>query len=168
MRSKFAAVGSSRYTAGTSGIGCRCWLMFLTRAGQRLLLASQHISRRVASVYTYRCTVMPNPRKSLTRSTLLITSLPRLSNTSTFHIGSPSAFRMGVDCGMSPFVTAASLPSWGTSFRLSTRLMAATAISMVPSRVVTVIPTYLSVPQRLIGRHVGWRSFVAAMHSLCQ
>lgn len=52
---------------------------------------------RPPGVATYRCIVMPHPLRSLTRSTLLITSLPRLSNTSTFHMGSPSAFKMGVD-----------------------------------------------------------------------
>lgn len=53
--------------------------------------------------HTYRCMVMPIPRRSLTRSTLLITSLPKLSNTNTFHIGSPSVLRIGVVLGMSPF-----------------------------------------------------------------
>ncbi len=51
---------------------------------------------------TYKCIVTPHVRKSLTRSTLLITSLPRLSNTRTFHIGSPSEFRIGVALGMRP------------------------------------------------------------------
>lgn len=44
----------------------------------------------------------PQLRRSLTRSTLLITSLPSVSKTSTFHMGSPSAFKMGVDLGTSP------------------------------------------------------------------
>lgn len=49
-------------------------------------------------VLSYRCMVIPHARRSLTLSTLLMTSLPRSSNTNTFHIGSPSEFRMGVEC----------------------------------------------------------------------
>lgn len=51
----------------------------------------------------YRCIVTPQPLRSFTRSTLLMTSLPRLSNTSTFHIGLPSASNNGVDLGSRPF-----------------------------------------------------------------
>ena len=94
---------------------------------------------------------MPRLRRSLTRSTVLITSLPKLSNTSTFHIGSPSAFSMGVDCDISPFVAAASCwpspVSGGTSFRLSTRLIAAIAVSARSLTLTSNIPTYLSIPQ---------------------
>lgn len=42
IRSRFAAVGSTRYRTGTSGIGCRCPLMFLILPDQQVLLASQH------------------------------------------------------------------------------------------------------------------------------
>ena len=68
------------------------------------------------SVLTYRWIVTPHPRRSLTLSTLLITSRPRLSNTSTFHIGSPSALRIGVACGIRPFAAAGSwltVDVWG-------------------------------------------------------
>ena len=54
---------------------------------------------------TYRCIVIPHPRRSLTRRTLLITSRPRLSNTRIFHMGSPSSLSMGVDFGTSPLVS---------------------------------------------------------------
>lgn len=47
---------------------------------------------------------MPQALRSLTLNTLLITSLPRLSNTRTFHIGSPSELSIGVEDGMRPFV----------------------------------------------------------------
>lgn len=52
---------------------------------------------------THKCIVTPHPRKSDTRKTLLIMSLPKLSNTRTFHIGSPSEFSIGVDFGIKPF-----------------------------------------------------------------
>ena len=42
---------------------------------------------------TYRWIVTPLLRRSLTRSTLLIMSLPRLSNTRTFQTGSPFSVR---------------------------------------------------------------------------
>lgn len=75
---------------------------------------------------TYRCIVMPQLRKSFTRRTLLMTSRPRLSKTSTFHIGSPSAFNIGVDLGVMPFdavvsaVTSESSAAW---LRFSKRSM---------------------------------------------
>lgn len=50
----------------------------------------------------------PHDLRSFTRSTLLMTSLPMLSNTRTFHIGSPSSFRMGAECEMRPFAEDAS------------------------------------------------------------
>jgi hypothetical protein len=44
----------------------------------------------------------------LTRRTLLITSRPRSSKTSTFHIGSPSEFKIGVAFETRPFAELAS------------------------------------------------------------
>ena len=70
--------------------------------------SKQSSNERNRSGNAYRCMVTPHARRSLTLSTLLMTSRPRSSNTSTFHIGSPSAFRIGVDCGMSPFVAGVS------------------------------------------------------------
>lgn len=55
---------------------------------------------------TYMCIVTPHMRKSLTRNTLLITSRPRSSNTSIFHMGFPSSSRMGVDVGFKPSTLA--------------------------------------------------------------
>lgn len=52
---------------------------------------------------TYICIVIPMARRSLTRSTLLITSRPRSSNTRTFQMGSPSAVRMGAVEAKVPF-----------------------------------------------------------------
>lgn len=57
---------------------------------------------------TNRCMVTPHPRRSLTLSTLLITSRPRLSKTRTFHIGSPSEVRIGFVCGISPLAADSS------------------------------------------------------------
>lgn len=57
---------------------------------------------------TYRCIVTPHERKSETRRTLLIISLPRLSKTSTFQIGSPSALRIGVALVTRPLARVAS------------------------------------------------------------
>lgn len=86
-------------------------------------------SRHIAGV-TYRCIVMPHPRKSFTRSTLLMTSRPRLSKTNTFHIGSPSELRIGVDCGIKPFAADGScrrsLSSGVTWLRLRMRSIDAT------------------------------------------
>lgn len=59
-------------------------------------------------VETNRCIVTPHPRRSLTLSTLLITSRPRLSKMRTFHIGSPSEVRIGLDCGISPLAAVSS------------------------------------------------------------
>lgn len=101
MRCRLSAVGSTRYSTGTSGIGCRWPLMFLTPYCQQTLLKVQ-CPGPWSQLQTYKCMVTPQLRRSLTRSTLLITSLPSASNTSTFHIGSPSAFRIGVDFGTSP------------------------------------------------------------------
>ena len=52
--------------------------------------------------------VTPQPRRSLTLKTLDITSRPRLSNTRTFHIGSPSEFNIGVLFGRRPLDAAGS------------------------------------------------------------
>lgn len=68
-------------------------------------------ARGGGSVATYRCIVTPQLRRSFTRRTLLMTSLPKLSNTSTFHIGWPLASRIGVDFGNRPFA----LGSWCSS-----------------------------------------------------
>jgi hypothetical protein len=53
-----------------------------------------------SKVVAYKWIVTPHARKSLTLRTLLMTSRPLLSKTRTFHIGSPSSFKMGVDWGM--------------------------------------------------------------------
>jgi len=53
---------------------------------------------------TYICIVTPHARKSLTRSTLLMTSRPRSSKTKTFHIGSPSALRIGTEEEVGPLL----------------------------------------------------------------
>lgn len=45
---------------------------------------------------TYKWMVTPHVLKSLTRSTLLMTSLPMPSKTRIFQIGLPSSLRMGV------------------------------------------------------------------------
>ena len=45
---------------------------------------------------TYKWIVTPHALKSLTRSTLLMTSRPMLSKTRIFQIGLPSSLRMGV------------------------------------------------------------------------
>ena len=93
---RLAGVGSSRYKTGTSGIGCRVVAICL------ILLAGYNCwrCRHSRSAYwwgTNMCIVTPQARKSLTRSTLLITSRPRSSNTNIFHIGSPSELRIGVE-----------------------------------------------------------------------
>ena len=59
---------------------------------------------------THRCMVTPKLLRSLTLRTLLIMSRPRSSKTKTFHIGSPSVFRMGAVLGVSPFVVTESNP----------------------------------------------------------
>lgn len=43
------------------------------------------------------CIVTPHVRRSLTRSTLLMISRPKSSNTRIFHIGFPSSSRIGTD-----------------------------------------------------------------------
>jgi len=83
---RFVAVGSTRYMTGTSGIGC-------------------------LTVFIWRCMVIPQPRRSFTRKTLEMTSLPISSNTKTFHIGSPFSLRMGEFCGRRPLA----LGSWWSS-----------------------------------------------------
>ena len=83
MYSRLAAVGCTRYSTGTSPMACRFCLMF-------------------------KCIVTPQARRSFTRSTLLITSRPRSSKTSTFHMGSPSELRMGAECGIRPLAADAS------------------------------------------------------------
>lgn len=60
----------------------------------------------VCELSTDRCMVTPLLRKSLTRKTLLMISLPRLSKTRTFHIGSPFSLRrevVGDPGAVSPF-----------------------------------------------------------------
>lgn len=57
---------------------------------------------------TNMCIVTPIERRSLTRMTLLITSLPRSSKTRTFQIGFPSASRMGATGAKSPLACASS------------------------------------------------------------
>lgn len=52
--------------------------------------------------------MIPQLRKSFTLKTLLMTSLPKLSNTKTFQIGSPSEFSIGVDFEAIPFEAAPS------------------------------------------------------------
>ena len=133
MRSRLLAVGSRRYSTGTSGIAWRCWLMFLTQGCQRhaACLSVRDPMLLLGLTYaTYRCIVIPHPRKSFTRNTLLITSLPRLSNTKTFHIGSPSSFKMGVDCGRSPPDACSSSLSSTVWLRLRMRLMEAELVSV--------------------------------------
>lgn len=68
--------------------------------------------------------MIPQFLKSFTRKTLLITSLPRLSKTNTFHIGSPSEFKIGVDLAVKPLEvapSARSVDSAGTWFRFRMR-----------------------------------------------
>lgn len=83
---------------------------------------------------TYKCMVTPQERRSETRRTLLIISLPRLSKTRTFQIGSPSAFRIGVALVTRPLervasccVSALSAEAW---LRLRTFSIDATKVSM--------------------------------------
>lgn len=83
---------------------------------------------------TYRCMVTPQERRSETRRTLLIISLPRLSKTRTFQIGSPSALRIGVALVTRPLervasccVSALSGEAW---LRLRTFSMDAEDVSM--------------------------------------
>ena len=72
---------------------------------------------------------MPHDLRSLTRRTLLMTSRPRLSKTKTFHTGSPSTPKMGVDCCRSPLACDSSCaPSklrGGTLLRFKIFLIAA-------------------------------------------
>lgn len=79
----------------------RVVLMFLNGHSQHapLRYTSQWLSARC----THKWIVTPHPLRSFTLRTLLITSLPKLSKTSTFHIGSPSAFRIGEEVGNNPF-----------------------------------------------------------------
>jgi hypothetical protein len=176
MCSRFAAVGSTRYTTGTSGIACRWPLMFLTWTRQRSLPESQHPTATDASLSvadTYRCIVMPHPRRSLTRRTLLITSLPRLSNTSTFHMGSPSELSMGVDCGIKPFADEGScwrsLDSCVALLRLRMRSIDAIIVSIrLSAGLECSRHTYLSVSQGLIcGGHYGLRLAQTASLMVC-
>jgi hypothetical protein len=88
----------------------------------------------------FKWIVTPHDRKSFTRSTLLMMSLPKLSNTSIFQIGSPSAFNTGVDLDTRPFVdekvSCASPFSWaGVWLRLRIRSMdASIVVNTKPSR----------------------------------
>ena len=99
--------------------------------------------------------VIPLLRRSLTRSTLLMTSRPRLSNTRTFHTGSPSSFSKAsiwycpvLGSLLAPSATGA---SW---LRLSIRSMDAIVISHELQQALA-LPTYLTVAQRLrSGSHV--------------
>lgn len=96
------------------------------------------------------CMVMPIDLRSLTRRTLLMTSRPRSSNTSTFQIGLPSASSMGATGARSPLALASSdsLVS-GTSFRLRIFLSEADENSQksqkISERFQMVEYTYLSV-----------------------
>lgn len=54
------------------------------------------------------CIVTPIERRSLTRITLLMTSLPKSSKTRTFQMGFPSASRMGATGAKSPLACASS------------------------------------------------------------
>ena len=90
-------------------------------------------SRRLM-LSTYKCMVTPQERRSETRRTLLIISLPGLSKTRTFQIGSPSAFRIGVALVTRPLervasccVSALSAEAW---LRLRTFSIDATKVSM--------------------------------------
>lgn len=58
---------------------------------------------------TYLCIVTPMVRRSDTRRTLLTTSRPKSSKTRTFHIGLPSASRMGATGASSACAWASSL-----------------------------------------------------------
>lgn len=55
------------------------------------------------------CIVTPIERKSLTRMTLLMTSLPRSSKTRTFQMGFPSASRIGATGASKPLAWASSV-----------------------------------------------------------
>lgn len=98
MSRRLSGVGSTRYTTGTSGIECLVVLIFLCKAHQPLFRKWYKRLVDGLQVYnTYKWMVTPHVRRSFTRRTLLITSLPKLSKTRTFHIGSPSELRIGVD-----------------------------------------------------------------------
>ena len=72
--------------------------------------------------------VIPKERRSLTLSTLLITSRPRSSKTSTFHTGSPRSDVMAVEDETGPLPCDSSLVLVSTgSFRFRTVLREATA-----------------------------------------
>ena len=102
---RFFGVGSTRYSTGTSGIGFRWDAMCLEAVSHELRLSFHHATAR-----TYICIVTPHVLRSLTRSTLLITSLPRSSKTKTFHIGFPSSSNIGADVDTTPLLDEA--PSW--------------------------------------------------------
>ena len=103
---RFFVVGSTRYSTGTSGIGFRWDAMCLGSCQP----CAPHLSFHHATARTYICIVTPHVLKSLTRSTLLITSLPRSSKTKTFHIGFPSSSKIGADDDTTPLLCEA--PSW--------------------------------------------------------
>lgn len=75
---------------------------------------------------THRCMVTPHARRSFTRRTLLMTSLPRLSNIRTFHIGSPSSFSMGAVCEMDAWFSKSDCCG-GVWFRFRTLVMESTS-----------------------------------------
>lgn len=85
---------------GASGIGCRCAAMCL----HALVSASRTPLGYAEMDAPHICIVTPMDRRSLTLMTLLMTSLPRSSNTSTFHIGSPSSLTMDVAGNTSPLL----------------------------------------------------------------
>ena len=77
--------------------------------GANVSIAGKFDGQILSSQITHKCIVTPHARRSLTRSTLLIMSLPRSSKMRIFHIGSPSELRIGVACGMRPFELMVSL-----------------------------------------------------------
>lgn len=82
---------------------------------------------RAHCLLTYICIVTPHARRSLTLSTLLITSRPRSSNTNTFHIGAPSSLNIGAETVTRPLVadvSCVSLSVSGVRFRFKTFCMA--------------------------------------------
>lgn len=103
---------------------------------------------------------MPQLLRSFTRSTLLITSLPRLSKTNTFHMGSPSEFKIGVDFAVRLLEVVPSLArsddSAGTWLRLRMRSIDAARGQpwvVVASAIPIQIRTYLAVSKGLVGGH---------------
>jgi hypothetical protein len=67
--------------------------------------------------------ITPQARRSFTLRTLDMTSLPMLSNTNTFHIGSPVSESIGAFAGTSPLAFGSLWPStgWVGELRFSMR-----------------------------------------------